>query len=80
MYARTVRNMSCEIIMNGAKSPKCLQYRGTLRNIDGLHRRRCHQSDVLLVLAGLTSGCSTHLKNNNGIEIFKLVLLLLREN
>ena len=39
--------------------------------IDGLHRR-CHQSDVLLVLAGLTSSCSTPLKNNNGIEILKV--------
>ena len=37
--------------------------------IDGLHRRRCHRSDVLQVLAGLTSGCSTPLKNNNGIEM-----------
>ena len=31
MYARTVRNMLCEIIVNGAKCPKCVQYRGTLR-------------------------------------------------
>ena len=31
MYAQTVRNMSCEIIVNGAKCPKCVQYRGTLR-------------------------------------------------
>ena len=31
MYAQTVRNMSCEIIVNGIKCSKCVKYRGTLR-------------------------------------------------
>ena len=31
IYTQTVRNMSCEIIVNGVKCSKCVEYRGTLR-------------------------------------------------